>query len=82
MSAVAHSVSFLICSTPRSGSTLLCEALRNTGLAGRPEEYFQELTETGRPRSPLVARAGSCPGGRRKARLHEADRQPDPARWE
>ncbi len=32
--------SYLICTTPRSGSTLLCEALKNTGLAGQPEEYF------------------------------------------
>ncbi len=34
------SLTYLICATPRSGSTLLCEALRNTGLAGRPDEYF------------------------------------------
>ncbi len=33
-------ISYLICATHRSGSTLLCEALRNTGLAGRPDEYF------------------------------------------
>lgn len=33
-------VSYLICATSRSGSTLLCEALRNTGLAGNPDEYF------------------------------------------
>ena len=32
--------SYIICSTPRSGSFLLCEALRNTGLAGYPDEYF------------------------------------------
>jgi LPS sulfotransferase NodH len=32
--------SYLICATPRSGSFLLCEALKDTGLAGRPEEYF------------------------------------------
>ncbi|MBA2364790.1 MAG: hypothetical protein H0V86_14810, partial [Chloroflexia bacterium] len=32
--------SYLICGTPRSGSFLLCEALKNTGLAGMPEEYF------------------------------------------
>lgn len=32
--------SYVICATPRSGSTLLCEALRNTRLAGRPDEYF------------------------------------------
>jgi len=49
---VAASTSFLICSTPRSGTTLLCEALRDTGLAGRPEEYFQQLVETGLPRTP------------------------------
>lgn len=30
----------MICATPRSGSTLLCEALRNTGFAGFPDEYF------------------------------------------
>jgi len=33
-------ISNMICATPRSGSTLLCEALRNTGLAGNPDEYF------------------------------------------
>ena len=33
-------LSYMICATPRSGSTLLCEALRNTGLAGNPDEYF------------------------------------------
>ena len=32
--------SYLICATPRSGSSLLCEALRNNGLAGNPDEYF------------------------------------------
>src|SRR5207245_1162163 len=45
--------SYLICATPRSGSTLLCEALTNTGLAGRPEEFFQACKETGLPRRPL-----------------------------
>lgn len=44
--------SYLICATPRSGSTLLCEALTNTGLAGRPEEYFEALKDTGLPRRP------------------------------
>src|SRR5689334_11541633 len=33
-------VSYLIMATPRSGSYLLCEALINTNLAGRPAEYF------------------------------------------
>jgi LPS sulfotransferase NodH len=46
-------LAYLICSTPRSGSTLLCEALRNTGIAGRPEEYYQRRWKTGLPRRPL-----------------------------
>jgi len=37
--------SYLICATARSGSTLLCEALKNTGLAGQPEEYFLPANE-------------------------------------
>lgn len=37
---VQNPIPYLICATPRSGSTLLCEALRNTGLAGNPDEYF------------------------------------------
>src|SRR5690349_5494217 len=32
--------SYFICTTPRSGSYLLCEALISSGLAGRPSEYF------------------------------------------
>jgi trehalose 2-sulfotransferase len=44
--------SYLICATPRSGSTLLCEALKATGLAGIPEEYFEALRHSGRPRRP------------------------------
>lgn len=32
--------SYIICASPRCGSTLLCEALTNTGIAGIPEEYF------------------------------------------
>lgn len=34
--------SYLICGIQRSGSFLLREALKNTGLAGVPEEYFLE----------------------------------------
>jgi trehalose 2-sulfotransferase len=44
--------SYLVCATPRSGSTLLCEALESTGVAGRPREYFEQLKETGVPRRP------------------------------
>jgi LPS sulfotransferase NodH len=32
--------SYIICGTARSGSTLLCEVLANSGLGGRPAEYF------------------------------------------
>jgi LPS sulfotransferase NodH len=32
---------YLLCATPRTGSTLLCGLLRSTGLAGRPESYFR-----------------------------------------
>jgi LPS sulfotransferase NodH len=32
---------YLICGTPRTGSTLLCGLLRDTGIAGRPESYFR-----------------------------------------
>ena len=44
--------SYLICTTPRSGSTLLCELLTATGIAGRPDEYFQQLRSTGAPMTP------------------------------
>lgn len=33
---------YIICSTPRSGSTLLGKGLWETGLAGAPHEYFHE----------------------------------------
>ncbi len=45
--------SYLICTTPRSGSTFLSEALASTGVAGRPEEYFQQLPTTGTSRRPV-----------------------------
>jgi trehalose 2-sulfotransferase len=44
--------SYLVCATPRSGSTLVCQALKETGVAGRPEEYFEALMRSGRPRRP------------------------------
>jgi trehalose 2-sulfotransferase len=49
---VAPEASYLICATPRSGSTLLCDVLEGTGIAGRPAEHFEVLLETGRPRQP------------------------------
>jgi LPS sulfotransferase NodH len=35
-------VSYMVCSTPRSGSSLLCELLFNAGLAGAPTEFFDD----------------------------------------
>lgn len=45
-------LSYLVCATPRSGSTLLCHALADTNVAGRPEEYFEALRMSGLPRRP------------------------------
>jgi LPS sulfotransferase NodH len=50
--------SYLVCATPRSGSTFLCEALSETGVAGNPLEFFEALPETGVPRRPLDYLAG------------------------
>jgi LPS sulfotransferase NodH len=44
--------SYIVCATPRSGSTLLCETLEQTGVAGHPREFFEALKETGVPRRP------------------------------
>jgi trehalose 2-sulfotransferase len=43
---------YLVCATPRSGSTLLCEMLRETGRAGRPLEHFEVLRHSSLPRQP------------------------------
>jgi trehalose 2-sulfotransferase len=43
---------YFVCATPRSGSTLLCRSLAATGIAGRPEEYFERLRHSGLPREP------------------------------
>ena len=44
--------SLLVCATPRSGSTLLCALLEGTGVAGRPQEFFERLSRSGLPRQP------------------------------
>ena len=44
--------SYIVCATPRSGSTLVCQALKDTGVAGHPEEFFEALRHSGRPRRP------------------------------
>ena len=35
---------YIICGTPRSGSTLLCEMLAASGVAGRPNSYYRSVT--------------------------------------
>ena len=48
----APSLTYLVCATQRSGSTLLCKAIAATGVAGAPEEYFEARHTTGRPPAP------------------------------
>ncbi len=38
--SVPQTLSYMICTSPRSGSTLLCKFLKATGIAGAPESYF------------------------------------------
>jgi LPS sulfotransferase NodH len=87
---VGHPVrSYFICTTPRSGSTLLSEALGRTELAGRPREYFQELPSTlrlatphdyvGFVPDPVVREVLSSRGANR--RTEDADLQAGYASW-
>jgi LPS sulfotransferase NodH len=46
------SLHYIVAATPRSGSTLLCELLKASGVAGRPNEDFQALRATSRSRQP------------------------------
>jgi trehalose 2-sulfotransferase len=48
------STSYVVCSTPRSGSGLLCRGLASTGRAGVPAEYFND-----NQRIPLAQRWGA-----------------------
>jgi trehalose 2-sulfotransferase len=34
--------SYIICATPRSGSTLLCDLLSQTGVAGHPNSFYRQ----------------------------------------
>jgi trehalose 2-sulfotransferase len=52
MSEPTPRLTYLVCATPRSGSTLLCDVLTRTGVAGRPREYWEALPDTGLPRQP------------------------------
>ncbi len=48
----------IVCATQRSGSTLLCELLKATGVAGVPNEWFQSFKDTGLADQPRQYLAG------------------------
>ncbi|MBY5933463.1 Stf0 sulfotransferase family protein [Tateyamaria omphalii] len=58
---------YILCTSPRSGSTLLCALLRDSGVAGHPKSYFHRPSlaewskgldlEPNTPRSDIVAEA-------------------------
>ncbi len=50
MSAVSSA--YLVLGSQRSGSTLLVESLRATGVAGEPQEFFQYLPDTSQAPQP------------------------------
>jgi LPS sulfotransferase NodH len=45
VSTARPAISYLVCTTPRSGSNLLCEGLASTSMAGNPKEWFNVLEE-------------------------------------
>ena len=52
--------SYVLCATPRSGSTLLCRLLQSSGTAGQPESWFRRQN-----RAEWAANWGlAAPGGR------------------
>ena len=42
-------MSYLVCASQRSGTTLLCRALADTGIAGCPDEYFLAVDDEATP---------------------------------
>jgi trehalose 2-sulfotransferase len=46
--ATAPTMTYVICTNPRSGSHLLCDGLGSTSLAGRPREWFNPRGEESR----------------------------------
>jgi LPS sulfotransferase NodH len=38
---MANYRSYILCASPRTGSTLLCDLLASTGVAGRPDSFFR-----------------------------------------
>ncbi len=48
---------YIICTTPRSGSTLLCHLLRSSGVAGHPESWFRHQNRAGWAKDWQITRA-------------------------
>lgn len=66
-------LSYLVCATQRSGSTLLCELLKGSEVAGAPDEYFEALRATGLPRQPREYFEGTGIGADVATRLAPTD---------
>jgi trehalose 2-sulfotransferase len=63
---MAPPASYLLCGTPRTGSTLLCGLLSSTGVLGHPESYFRE------PDEPAWARRFGLPSDGPRVRDYDA----------
>src|SRR5215213_7140144 len=63
MDSVIPTTSYLVCATPRSGSTLLCETLRATGVAGVPLEAGRPSGEPAAAWRGRVVRRGLTANG-------------------
>ena len=52
--------SYFICFTVRSGSTMLCQLLADTGLAGNPKEHFYHNISPDNPTGDEIADYQAC----------------------
>ena len=43
--ALMRPLAYIVCTSPRTGSTLLCQGLSHSGRAGAPAEFFDHRTE-------------------------------------
>lgn len=48
---MTRNLGYFLCATPRSGTTMLCDLLTNTGQAGRPQSYYRRQDIERRARS-------------------------------
>jgi trehalose 2-sulfotransferase len=63
--ALMRALVYIICTSPRTGSTLLCQGLSYTGRAGAPAEFFDhrpEVEEYWRRRYSIDRKAGYASG--------------------